>query len=311
MKSLSLLLGLALSLPIAAQVKLTQGSDRILIEVDGKPFTDFFIGGSATKPYLYPLRAASGTIVTRHYPMQMVEGEPRDHIHQRSSWFSHGDVNGFDFWANDPSQQGPKKGKILVRKVSELKSGKKQGVIRALFDWNDAAGNKLLTEDRTMVIYSNPTERIVDFDIRLTAVGKVTFGDTKEGTFALRLAPELQENKGTGTMTNAQGAQKEKNVWGKKSEWVDYAGEIKGEKVGLAIFDHPTNPRHPTWWHSRGYGLFAANPFGQHDFEKSGNGALTLEAGQTVRFRYRLIIHAGDTAQAGLAAKYKKFASMK
>ncbi len=199
----------------------------------------------------------------------------------------------------------------MVRKVADLKSGKKKGLVRAIFDWNDAAGNKLLTEDRTMVIYADPAERVIDFDIRLTANGKVVFGDTKEGTFAIRLAPQLEEAKHSGTMTNAQGAQKEKNVWGKKSEWVDYSGEINGEKVGLTIFDHPGNPRHPTWWHSRGYGLFAANPFGQHDFEKSGDGSLTVEAGQTIRFRYRLIIHAGDGAGAKLAEKYKKFAAMK
>lgn len=311
MKSFSLLLGAALCLPLAAQVKLTQGSDRILIEVDGKPFTDFIIGGGTTKPYLYPLRAPSGTVVTRHYPMQMVEGESRDHIHQRSAWFSHGNVNGFDFWANDPSQASPKKGRIVIRKVTQLKSGKKQGIIGTTFDWNDANGNRLLTEDRTMTIYSGPTARVIDFDIHLTAAGKVTFGDTKEGTFAIRLATPLEEGKHSGTMTNAEGAQKEKNVWGKKSNWVDYSGEINGEKVGLTILDHPANPRHPTWWHSRAYGLFAANPFGQHDFEKSGDGALTIDPGQTIRFRYRLVIHPGDLASAGIPEQYKKFSALK
>ena len=152
----------------------------------------------------------------------------------------------------------------------------------------------------------------MDFDVTLTAAEKVTFNDTKEGTFAIRLATELEE-KHSGKMRNAEGAIGEKNVWGKRSPWVDYAGTVGGEQLGVAIFDHPTNPRHPTYWHSRSYGLFAANIFGVRDFEsdKSKDGKLELEAGKSLRFRYRVVIHPGDSDSAGLAAQFKKFSAMK
>ena len=138
------------------------------------------------------------------------------------------------------------------------------------------------------------------------------FGDTKEGTFAVRLTTALEERR-TGRMVNAEGASGEKSVWGKRSAWVDYAGELEGEKLGIAFLDHPANPRHPTWWHSRAYGLFAANPFGQHDFEndKTKDGSLSLAAGESVRFRYRVIIHPGDAAAAGIAGQFSKYAAMK
>jgi hypothetical protein len=312
---------LFLVLPLAAQVKITQGTDRISVEVDGKPFTDFFIGSAYTKPFLHPLRAASGTIVTRMFPMELVEGESRDHPHQRGLWFTHGDVNGFDFWGNEPTYTKPNKGTIVIRRVLDLKSGKKKGELSASFDWEDPKGNGLLNERRTMTFYSGKELRMVDFDILLTALDKVTFGDTKEGTFAIRLAPSLEEPHPkapetparTGKMVSSEGKEGEKNVWGTRSAWVDYAGEINGEKLGVTIMDHPANPRYPTYWHSRSYGLFAANIFGVRDFtrDKSQNGSLTLEKGQTLQLRYRVVIHPGDSKTANVAALYKAYTSMK
>src|SRR5262249_61316 len=277
-----------------------------------------FVGADTTKPYLHPLRAASGKIVTRAYPMDIVEGESKDHPHHRGLWFSHGDVNGYDFWATEASQPNPQKGKIVLKKVGELKSGKNSGSLATTFDWVDPQGKPILTELRTIVFYSNPTLRIMDFDLNLRALEKVKFGDTKEGTFAIRLAAGLEEPekkslpkpKRTGMMVSAEGAKGEKNVWGKRSAWVDYAGELDGEKLGIAIFDHPTNPKHPTYWHSRSYGLFAANIFGEHDFynDKSRDGGVTLDPGNALRFLYRLVIHPADSMSANIADMYKKYA---
>jgi len=312
-----LILAAMAALPLGAQVSLRQATDRISADIGGKPFTEFFVSADLNKPFLHPLRSASGKVVTRYFPMELVEGESRDHPHHRGLWFSHGDVNGIDFWANETREGN--KGRIVLRKITALESGKKQGVIGARFEWMDPKGKTLLNEDRTMIFYSDPKLRTIDFDITLIAVEKVKFGDTKEGTFALRLAPSLEEAgkrdpaKYTGRMISASGASGEERVWGSRAPWVDYSGEVAGEPLGIAIFDHPSNPRHPTWWHARGYGLFAANPFGMHDFERdaSKDGSLTLEPGQTLRFRYRVVIHPGRTAEANIPALYQKYAKMK
>ncbi|MBK5295491.1 MAG: PmoA family protein [Acidobacteriia bacterium] len=311
-RSLSLL-GLGLAAALSAQVKITShGPSQVAVEIDGKPFTTLFTGPETTKPYLHPLRSASGVIVTRMYPMEKKQGDSTDHIHQRGLWFTHGDVNGLDFWANDPTQQGPKKGRVQLKKLGELKSGKKTGSISATFDWVDADGKLLLTEDRTMTFHADPKLRIVDFDVTFTGVEKSHFGDTKEGFFAIRLAEELI-GKRNGKMVNAAGKAGEKEVWGKASPWVDYSGQVEGQPLGIAIFDHPSNPKHPTYWHSRDYGLFAANAFGEHDFfnDKSRDGGMTLAPGQKWRFRYRVIIHPGLTADAGLQAAYNIFSKSK
>ena len=283
------------------------GSDKIDVTLEGKPFTTFYYGGEYNKPYLAPLRSATGKIVTRQYPMEKIEGESRDHLHHTGLWFSYDDVNGIKFWENMDSYKPPNKGKILV-KSAELKTMSGSAVIKGVFDWNDPSGKTLLVEDRTMTFSSKPALRIIDFDITLKAPAKVVFGDTKEGAFAIRLADPLIEKQG-GKMVNAEGAQGMKNVWGKRSNWVDYSGTLDGEPVGIAIFDHPSNPRHPTYWHARDYGLFALNPFGQHAFDESApESHWAVEAGGALHFRWRVVIHSGDASSAHIGELYKIYA---
>ena len=302
-----------LALPLCGQVKITQqGNTKIAVEIDGKPFTDFYIGPEAPKPYLHPLRTADGKMVTRGYPMIAdIAGETHDHPHHRGLWFTHGDVNGYDFWGNEDSQKGAGKGKgkVVLERVVKVAGGRKSGTITATFAWKIPTGETLLIETRNMTFYSDPNVRQLDFDSSLSPQQEVTFGDTKEGMFAIRLAAPLQEDR-TGKMVNAQNKQGEKNVWGKRSEWVDYSGKLDGATVGIAIFDHPGNPRPPTYWHARAYGLFANNVFGLRDFEndKSRDGSLTIRPGQPLRFRYRVLIHPGDSNQAGIRDAYAAWA---
>jgi hypothetical protein len=202
---------------------------------------------------------------------------------------------------------------MRLKKVLELKSGAASGVIKASFDGLDSSGKPVMTEIRTLIFYSDTKLRTIDYEIVVEPLEQLTFRDTKEGTFGIRLATSMTEEKGGGRMVNAEGKQTEKEVWGKRSAWVDYCGPVDAQTVGVAIFDHPSNPRHPTYWHSRGYGLHAANIFGVRDFtgDKSQDGSLTIAPGRPLRFRYRVVIHAGDTAEARIADLYKKFASTK
>jgi hypothetical protein len=312
---------LVAAVPLCAQVTVTRANDRISVNIDGKPFTDFFIGADAPKPYLHPLRAASGAIVTRYFPMQKLAGETTDHPHHRGLWFTHGDVNGIDFWMNEPGENRQNLGRVVLRKVGELKSGRKTGSLSAAFDWIGPQQNLMLTEARTIVFYADPQLRMMDFDIQLTAVEKVKFGDTKEGTFAIRVASGLEalaknsppNPPRTGKMVDSEGRQGEANVWGKRASWADVYGEVDGEKLGIAIMDHPSNPRYPTYWHCRAYGLCAANMFGTRDFlaDKSQDGSLTLQPGEKLRLRYRVVIHPGDPGSANVAALFRAFASTK
>ena len=311
--------GLVLASTAIAQVKITPTSDKdkVEISINGKPYSTFYMkGGDVTKPYLWPVRAASGTYVTRAWPMENVPEEAKekkDHPHQRGIWFAHDTVNDIDFWNNEADyKEPPKRGKMVLKSLGEVKSGKDKGSLSAVFDWTDRQDHVLLTENRVMTFYTEPDRRIIDFDITLTSIQKVVWGDGKDGAFGIRMRPVLDEQGGTGKITNADGLFGEKQLWGKPSNWCDYSGAVGEEKVGVAIFDHPSNPSHPVRWHARGYGLFAANPFGLSVFtgDKSHKRSITVEPGKSIRFRYRVVVHAGDAKALDLNALYTKFAAI-
>jgi len=302
------LLCLAAAACLSAQVRFAP--DEIAVDIDGKPFTTFHYGSDAAKPFLAPLRSASGKIVTRRFPMESVPGESRDHLHHRGLWFSYDDVNGVKFWENDPSYTKPRMGRIVVRNA-EWKDGDRSGTLTAVMEWRDPNGKPLLVETRRMVFYSDPKLRTIDFYVTLTAAENVTIGDTKEGAFAIRMAENFTERKG-GRIVDANGRISMANVWGKRSDWVDYTGEVDGERLGVAIFDHPQNPHYPTYWHARDYGLFALNPFGQNSFDPAAEERrVNLPAGQKLAFRWRVVIHPGDAETGRVAELYREYAAQR
>ena len=163
-----------------------------------------------------------------------------------------------------------------------------------------------------------PDARVIDWDETLHAEDQpIRLGDTKEGTMGLRVHPNLRmENDArrgvttaNGTAINSEGV-RGGEVWGKRAKWVDYSGQIDDQTVGIAFFDHPENLRHPTYWHARTYGLFAANPFGLSSFVGSGSdGSYTIPAGEVLRLRYRFVFHEGDAEQAKVEQLYQAYVS--
>ena len=322
---LASLLASSYALHAAAAVKLTRADDRVRVEIDGQLFTEYIFKG-AQKPYLYPVIAADGTPMTRNYPMKSdVAGEVKDHPHHRSLWFTHGEVNGFNFWAESA---GAKQGRIVNTGVEQsVQNG--VGVIRAHNEWVGPDGVVQLTDDTTIRLRGAAEGRYLDYEVTLKApAGKpVVFGDTKEGSMAIRLplwmtpphsysdgANTRVKHEGLGIIINDAGVTNTP-TWGKKSAWVDYYAPKDGKVYGVAMFDHPGNPRHPTWWHVRDYALFAANPFGKHDFENLKGepkaGDMTIPAGGSVTFRWRFFFHQGDEKTAKIAERFKDYAAGK
>jgi hypothetical protein len=300
-----------------AQVRLTRNGEQVDIVINGKPFTSFHFGSDTPKPFLYPLRSVNGTVLTRGFPLEILPGEDRSDPHHRGLWFTHGDVNGVDLWT-----EGPGKGRIALKTLGRLVNGADIGSLSAEFEWQDGAGKPMIEEERTMSFTQIVGENIIELQatLRVASAEKVTLGDTKNGSFAIRVSNALSERSEkcpvdcVGHITNSEGGRGEKEIWGKKANWVDFSGEIDGQKWGIAVFDHPGNPGHPTAWHARGYGLLAANPFGSRDFvaasdkPKTALGGMTLEPGSSVTFRYRVVIHAGDAVGARIAEQYRKWA---
>lgn len=306
---------LALSAAAGPRVQLTALADRVRIEIDGELFTEYIFKG-APKPFFYPVIASDGTRLTRDYPMADTPGEDKDHPHQRSLWFAHGDVNNHDFWTEEITA-----GTIVHDALLETSSGT-TGRLRARSRWVGRDGTTVCTDETAVRVIPVPHGRLLDYEVTLHAPADtaVTFGDTKEGTMAVRLAEWMTVARTVnGKSVESQGhilssaGERDAAAWGKRADWVDYFAPRKGKIHGVAIFDHPENPRHPTWWHVRDYGLFAANPFGRHDFESLADqpkaGEFVLPAGGAVSFRYRFYFHEGDTAASDVAGRYHEYAA--
>ena len=314
------------ALPPVSRVKLTPLADRVRVEIGGQLFTEYVFGDGATRPYCYPVVAADGTPLTRNFPMQQTPGEDTDHPWHRSLWFAHSMVNGVDFWnegSGDAGRSPKDKGKTVHDALLETTSGA-TGILRARNRWVAPDGRLICTDERTLRFHATPAGRFIDYEVTLHALpdAPLLLGDNKDGTMALRLAqwmtmPHKYQGRslpGSGQIVTSTGF-RDAAAWGKRADWCDYSAPHNGKIYGVAVFDQPQNLRHPTWWMARDYGLFGANPFGQHDYENLKDqphaGDHTIPAGGSLTLRYRFFFHEGDETAAQVAARYADYAAEK
>jgi hypothetical protein len=311
-----------------------EGERRVDILIDGKPFTSYIWPEKLAKPVLYPLRTGIGTIISRGYPLEPRASERVDHPHHVGLWFNYGNVNGFDFWNNSEAakaEDAPKMGNIRHRAIALAKSGSEQGELEIDVDWITGKQQLILKEHTRFVFRGGPDFRSID---RITTVQaldeKVVFHDDKEGLLGMRVARELEarsdkpevftdgeghpttvaklDNTGVNGVYLTSEGKKGDAAWGTRGRWCNLSGSVGDEPVTITILDHPGNPGFPTYWHARGYGLFAANPLGQKIFS-NGKEELNFSIAphESVTFRYRILISSELAMPEKSEAAYKQF----
>ena len=312
-----------------------EAARRVDVYVDGEHFTSYVWPETLKRPVLYPLRAPGGVEVTRGYPLDPRPGERVDHPHHVGLWFSYGDINGVDFWNNSTAltaEAQARMGTTAHRRVVSAKGGAASGELVVEADWVMPDGKAALRETTTFVFHAGRSLRAVDRVTTLAALAaRVSFRDNKEGVLGLRVRRELEhpsdkpeiftdasgrptgvarlDNAGvTGRYLTSEGKAGD-DVWGTRARWTALAGKVGARTVTVAILDHPQNVGFPTYWHARGYGLFAANPLGQEVFS-GGREKLNFALGpaQSVTFRHRLLLFSDASTPAQLEAQYKRFA---
>ncbi|GAB3703725.1 PmoA family protein [Spirosoma flavus] len=317
------------------QIAPNEAQKRVTVTVDGKPFTAYIYPGPTVlkKPVLYPIQSAGGNLITRGWPLDPRPGERIDHPHHVGMWFNYGDVNGHDFWNNSndvgKDHKGPF-GTIVHTGIKSMKSGKDMGQLVVTADWLDKDGKAMLQETTTFEFRAGTNNRIIDRTTTLKALDKeVVFADNKEGFIALRLARQLEQpstkpevftdaqgvatkvpvldNAGvTGHYKSSEGVEGDA-VWGTRAPWVKLTGTINGEALTLVLSDDPKNVGYPTYWHARGYGLFAANPLAPSVFSNNKEKPMnfTLQPGKDVTFHYRVLIQSGNVSDTELTTLIK------
>jgi len=313
-----------------------ESSRRVDVLVDGKPFTSYIWPENLKVPTLYPLLTASGTPITRGFPLEPRLGERIDHPHHVGFWLNYGNVNGADFWNNStfaPEKHPGQMGTVLHRKIMSAKSGDEQGELAVEMDWIMPGGEKILHEQTQFVFRGGEGVRSIDRISTLTTLDKpVNFKDDKEGMLGLRVRKELEQptqesvthidangkpttqksvdNTGVSGQYRSSEGKIGDAAWGTRARWMSLTGKVNEQPITLLMLDHPQNVGFPAYWHARSYGLFAANPLGQAAFSNGKeNLNFSLQPKQSTTFRYRLIILDETATAEQMETQYKKFVS--
>jgi len=293
-----------------------KNENKINVFIGQRLFTSFLYPDTLEKPVLWPINASGGTMITRGFPLQPLPGDPTDHPHHVGLWFNFENVNGLDFWNNSYAIPADKKhlyGWIKTDKIIKTSNGDK-GVLSYHANWVNQKNEVLLEETTTFEFTGTAHRRIIDRSTTLKANTDILFTDAKDGMLGLRVAHELQipsmtdqkftDNKGnvtivkksadsvaSGNYLTSEGRQGD-DAWSTRAIWCKMYGKMGNDSISIVIIDHPANPNYPTFWHARGYGLFAANPLGEKIFTNGKSEKnLRLKTGESVRFYYRIIIH--------------------
>jgi hypothetical protein len=297
--------------PSGFGVSVDDTGETLRIEVGGSEFTTYNYGKEVVRPYFYPLFAAPSAGITRNWPMVPgAKDETNDHPHHKGLYTAQGEVNGVDNWG-----EGEGHGYQVHDRFDEVMSGPVAGGFLERLIWTDRDKKPNMAEERKVIFYGTPEGlRIIDYDVTLTAeFGDVTLGDTKEGgLISVRVATSMDGvNPDGGMILNAFGGSGEAETWGKRAHWCDYSGPVRGDWYGICMMDHPGNPRHPTYWHVRDYGLMTANCFGVHHFTADADNRkdFHIPAGESATWRYRALIHSGRGELAALTRCYHDFAN--
>jgi hypothetical protein len=306
-----------------SEVTLTRLDDRVRVEINGAHFTDYIFQG-ASRPFCYPILMPDGVSLVRDFPMKKTAGEDDDHPHQRALMFAHGNANEIDFWNEGTAGSKFPKGITAHDGIIAASDGA-VGELRVRNRWHAPSG-ELIATDETMLRFHGDAEsgaRFLDYEVTIHALPDrpLVMGDIKDGTMAIRVAQWMtlphrhrgQDIPGAGHLLTAAG-HRDSEAWGKRAAWCTYYAEHAGKTYGVALFDHPQNLRHPTWWMARDYGLLAANPFGRSMFESTKENPLppdlgrhTIPAGGSLTLRYRFYFYFGDPDSAQIAQHYANY----
>ncbi len=290
------LAGPAMAADESQQVRIEKDAKNDLVNVfiGDQELTVYNLGKEWPKPFASPVYGPNGTVMTRPIAKP---GTKADHPHHKGIWVAVDEVNEIKFWAE--------KGKIENVSAKVLKPKGNPAQLELVNHWLGEDGKPILEEDTTISIFA---DGLMAYDIHFQALNKpVSFGDTKEGLFGFRMVDSMRESE-TGHVVNSKGQMGTKQAWGQTADWVDYYGTIDGKTLGVALFDNPENFR-PSRYHVRNYGLFSISPFGEKAYTngKEREKSVTVKPGETLRLRYGLYIHAGDTQAANVAKVYRQY----
>jgi hypothetical protein len=278
-----------------------QPDDQLSFQVDGREWLRYHYGAQTPKPYFYPVMGPAGAPVTRlTHPH-----DPFTHAHHLSLWIGHQNVAGLNFWEHLKSPA-----RIVHDRIAKIEDGDRASLtIHA--KWLDGDKKPLLLDERTWTLSpryetlgaNGYGEYTLDLELKLTPVAPtLTFAKSNFGLVAVRVAKMMGSADGGGTIRNSEGRVNEEQLMPhRRALWCDYSGRpAPGVVNGVTLFDHPSNPNHPTYFHVRRDGWMGSSFSFENDVVVTKEKPLVL--------RYRFLIHAGEGVPALLDQESRRYA---
>jgi hypothetical protein len=275
---------------------------QVSFRIDGVEKFRWHFDRKYPRPFFYPFNGPSGTTLTR-----MGHPGAENHDHHRSVWFAYHKVEEHNFWADGTGTQ------IRQKHWYAFSESDEEGVMAVHLGWYTADGVEILEQDVVAAVRPLQDDEY-ELEIQTTLRpakdrDQVTLQQTNFGLLAVRVAASVSAAFGGGNLTNSEGAVGEKQIFGKQASWMDYSGPVaagRGQNrhlvtEGITFFDHPDNPRYPSYWHVRQDGWMGASYGMQEDRVLTEDDPLTL--------RYLLHSHSGPADAERAAAVQKRFAA--
>ena len=286
----------------APDVEFQMKPGKVHITIGGAPFASYiYEDPEISRPYFAHVKAPNGTQVSRNHPP--IEGKDRtDHAtYHPGVWLTFGDISGNDYWRLKARTKHE-------RFVQKPKGGPGRGTFAVENRYLSTNGAKTVCVEtcRYTVLVREAGHLLIMDSSFSSDEGDFTFGDQEEFGLGIRVTTPISV-KEDGQITNADGMVNEKKVWGKQSDWCDYAGPVEGEWVGITIMPAPTNFRR-CWYHARDYGFVAANPFGRKAMKAGKESKVVVKKGETFNLGYGLLLHSSPTdRKVDLDAAYQEY----
>lgn len=266
-------------------VAFEQKPGELTITIGGKPFAVYvYEDPKISRPYFAHVKSSCAIQVTRNYPPQ--EGDPKDHAtFHPGIWLSFGDINGNDYWRL--------KSKVEHEMfVGQPKGGAGAGTFTVRNYYMSADGkDRVLAELVKYTISVRPSGTLLMINSTFSSESTdLAFGDQEEMGLGVRVNTKFTVQYGKGHLTNAEGMKEEEGTWGNSSKWVDYSGIVDDKMVGVTIMPDPGNFR-PSWFHTRDYGLMAANAFGREAMKKGEKSSTVVKKGEKFNLGFGVLIH--------------------
>jgi len=286
----------------STSLRSVEGPSGISIRAGNHTVLEYCATAAPMKPFVRELFTPSG--------VQILRDSPADHKHHHGLMFALG-VDGVDFWGEEAGAGTEKPRGLHDKTTASFLDGSCAQISQTL-DWTDARGKKLVVERRMVGAVETKSPAPVNLTLWTSELSTSPGVETVkfDGHHYYGLGMRFLTSMDSGGRFFNSSQQPGEIVRGSErlvaAKWCAYTASANGKPVTVAIFDHPSNPRHPNQ-------LFTMTPPFAYLAATLNlwKEPLELKAGTKLKLSYAVAIWDGETSAEQVQSLYEKWSKAK